>query len=81
MAEHKQDTLANFLTAALDMEDEISNSVYKDYVKAENWPKNLKPETFLEIKGYLTTLIEDTRRHRKIIAGLLEKHGQNGKSE
>lgn len=81
MADQKQDTLANFLTAALDMEDCISNSVYKDYVKAENWPKNLKPEDFREIKEYLTILIEDTQRHRKIIAGLIEKHGQNNKPE
>jgi hypothetical protein len=79
MTEHKQDTLANFLTSALDMEDEISNSVYKDYVKAENWPNTLKPEAFRQIKEYLTILIEDTRRHRKIIAGLLEQHGKHNK--
>ena len=77
MAEHKQDTMANFLTAALDMEDGISSSVYKDYVKAENWPKNLKPEAFQKIKEYLNVLIEDTRRHRKIILGLIEQHGQD----
>jgi hypothetical protein len=77
MAEHKQDTLANFLTAALDMEDEISNSVYKDYMDAKNWPKNLKPEAFQKIKEYLTVLIEDTRKHRKTIAGLIEQHDQD----
>jgi hypothetical protein len=77
MADHKQDTLTNFLTAALDMEDEISNSVYKDYINAKNWPKNLRPEVFQKIKEYLTVLIEDTRRHRKIIAALLEQHGQD----
>jgi hypothetical protein len=81
MTDHKQDTMANFLTSALDMEDQISSSVYEDYMNAKNWPKNLKPETFRQIKEYLTTLIEDTRRHRKIIAGLIEKHGQNGRSE
>ncbi|MBN1392367.1 MAG: hypothetical protein JW947_06140 [Sedimentisphaerales bacterium] len=81
MAEQKQDTLANFLTAALDMEDEISNSVYKDYVKAENWPKNLKPDAFRQIKEYLNVLIEDTQRHRKIIAGLVKQYGQNNKPE
>jgi hypothetical protein len=77
MAEHKQDTLGNFLTAALDMEDEISNSIYKDYIKAENWPKGLKPEAFRQIKEFLTILIEDTRRHRQIITGLIKQHGQN----
>jgi hypothetical protein len=81
MAENRQDTLANFLVSALDMEDEISNSIYKDYTDAENWPKTLKPEAFEKIKEYLTVLIEDTRRHRKIIATLLEQNGQGKKSE
>ena len=81
MVNHKQDTLANFLTSALDMEDEISNSVYKDYVNAKNWPKNLKPEAFQKIKEYLTVLIEDTRRHRKIILGLIKQNDQNKKPE
>jgi hypothetical protein len=77
MPEHKQDTLANFLTSALDMEDEISNSVYKDYTDAKNWPKNLRPEAFQKIKEFLTILIEDTRRHRKIIAGLIKQYDQD----
>jgi tryptophanyl-tRNA synthetase len=81
MADHKQDTLANFLTAALDMEDEVSNSVYKDYINAKNWPKNLKPEAFQKIKEYLTILIEDTQRHRKIIAGLIKQNDQDNKPE
>jgi hypothetical protein len=81
MADHKQDTLANFLTSALDMEDEISNSVYKDYINADNWPKNLKPEAFQKIKEYLTVLIEDTRKHRKIILGLIKQHDQDKKPE
>jgi hypothetical protein len=81
MADHKQDTLANFLTSALDMEDEISNSVYKDYMNAKNWPKTLKPEAFQKIKEYLTVLIEDTRRHRKIIAGLIKQNDRDKKSE
>jgi hypothetical protein len=81
MADHKQDTLANFLTAALDMEDEIANSVYKDYVNAKNWPKNLQPDVFQTIKEYLTVLIEDTRRHRKIIAGLIKQNDKDKKPE
>jgi hypothetical protein len=63
------------------MEDEISNSVYKDYVNAKNWPKNLKPEAFRKIKEYLTVLIEDTRRHRKAILGLIKQHGQDKESK
>lgn len=74
MAENKQDTLANFLTAALDMEDEISNSIYKDYMDAKNWPKGLKPEVFESIKQHLNVLIEDTNRHRATIISLTKKH-------
>lgn len=75
MAKHKQGTLANFLVSALDMEDEISNSVYKDYIKAKNWPKKLKPEAFESIKNYLTVLIEDTRKHRATVQSLIKKYG------
>ena len=75
MAENKQETLANFLTAALDMEDEISNSIYKDYMDIKNWPKKLKPEAFESIKQRLNVLIEDTKRHRAAIISLIEKHG------
>jgi rubrerythrin len=81
MADHKQDTLANFLTAALDMEDKVSNGVYKDYMNAKNWPKILNPEAFQKIKEFLTILIEDTRRHRKIITALLEQYDQDKKPE
>lgn len=76
-AGYKQKTLANFLASALDMEDEISGSVYKDYMGAKYWPKNLKPEIFQNIKQYLNVLIEDTRKHRKIILGLMQKYGQD----
>jgi hypothetical protein len=77
MAENKQKTLANFLASALEMEDEISNSVYKDYMDARNWPKNLKPDIFESIKRHLNILIEDTQRHRKIILELIKQYGQN----
>jgi hypothetical protein len=81
MADHKQDVLGNYLATALDMEDEIANSVYKDYVDAKNWPKNLRPDAFEKIKEYLTVLIEDTRTHRKTIAGLVERHDRNKKPQ
>ena len=81
MADHKQDVLGNYLAAALDMEDEIANSVYKDYVNAKNWPNNLRPDAFEKIKEFLTILIEDTRRHRKIIAGLIDQHDRNKKPQ
>ncbi|MFZ0034556.1 MAG: hypothetical protein WAK60_06170 [Sedimentisphaerales bacterium] len=73
--------LAGFLASALDMEDEISGGVYKDYIEAKNWPKNLKPEAFQSIREHLNILIEDTRRHKKTISGLIEQHGQDDQSK
>lgn len=76
-AGQKPDTLAGFLASALDMEDEISNSVYKDYMDMDNWPAGIDLNVFQEIRKHLTTLIEDTRRHRVIISGLIEKYGKD----
>ena len=76
-ASKKEKILANFLASALDMEDEVSNSVYNDYMDAKNWPKNIKPEVFQSIKRYLTILIEDTRKHRQIILELMQKYGRD----
>lgn len=73
----KPETLAGFLSSALDMEDEISNSVYKDYMDPDNWPPGLDLNLFQQIRKHLTTLIEDTRRHRTIILGLIKKYGKD----
>jgi hypothetical protein len=76
-AGNKPKILAGFLASSLDMEEEISNSVYKDYMDAKNWPKNLKPKAFQKIREHLNVLIEDTRKHRKIILGLIEQYGRD----
>ncbi len=76
----KPETLAGFLASALDMEDEISNSVYKDYMDPDNWPSGMDLDIFQEIRKNLTTLIEDTRRHRKIVLGLVQKYGKDKKT-
>ena len=68
--------LAGFLASALDIEDQINTSVYQDYLKPDNWPNNIEPEIFKTITQYLSVLIEDTRKHRKIIAVLVEKYGR-----
>ncbi len=65
------------LLSALDMEDEIAHSIYRDYMDRENWPVDLKDDNFEEIRKYLTTLLEDTERHRKIVRNLQSKLGQN----
>lgn len=69
----KQKMISRILVSALDMEDEIAHSVYLDYMDRKNWPAELKDETFEEIEGYLTTLLEDTQRHRNIIKHLQSK--------
>lgn len=76
---HRQEPkkLAGILLSALDMEDEIAHSVYRDYLDRGNWPVDLKDETFERIREYLTTLLDDTNRHRKIIRHLQSKLGGN----
>ena len=50
--------LAGYLASALNMEDEISNGVYADYLKPEDWPEQIKPEIFQKIRDRLIILIE-----------------------
>jgi hypothetical protein len=75
--EPKPETLAGFLASALDMEDEISNGVYKDYMDPDNWPAGLDLNVFQQIRKHLNILIQDTRRHRKIILGLIKQYGKD----
>lgn len=78
----KQKLISGILVSALDMEDEIAHSVYLDYLDRKNWPADLKDETFEEIQGYLTTLLDDTQRHRTMIKHLQSKLEQkDGKPE
>ncbi len=75
---HKEPkTVQGLLLSALDMEDEIAHSVYRDYMDRENWPGDLKDDIFEEIQKYLTTLLDDTERHRNIVRNLQSKLGQN----
>ena len=77
MAGKERTTVAGLLVSALDMEDEIAHSVYVDYLDRGNWPQGLKDETFEQIRKHLTTLLEDTRRHRKIVESLQAKLGHD----
>jgi hypothetical protein len=65
--------VAGLLLSALDMEDEIAHSVYQDYMDRKNWPASLKDATFEEIRKHLTTLLDDTQRHRTMIRHLQSK--------
>jgi len=73
--------LAGYLASSLEMEESISKSVYEDYMDAKNWPENLPPEIFENIKQYLSILIKDTERHRKTILSLIEKYERENQSK
>jgi hypothetical protein len=69
--------MAGFLTAALDMEDQISGGVYEDYMRPENWPPGLSEGVFAQIKSRLTTLIRDTKRHKEILQRVSKANGHD----
>ena len=75
-AHERRKTLAGYLASALNMEDEISNGIYLDYLNPRNWPGTISPETFRKIATRLTILIDETKKHRKIIAALVKDHGE-----
>ncbi|MHC4693758.1 MAG: hypothetical protein ACYS67_13530 [Planctomycetota bacterium] len=76
-SEQKPKIIAGYLASAIDLEDEVSDSVYRDYMDRAKWPADIDTDEFQEIQKYLTTLIEDTKRHRTIISGLIEKYGRD----
>ena len=65
--------ISGILLSALDMEDEIAHSIYRDYMNRENWPVEVTDEVFEEIRKYLVILLDDTQRHRTIIRALQSK--------
>ena len=73
----KQETIGGVLASALNMEDDISSGVYQDYMSRKHWPEQLDEEAFLEIRKRLTVLIEDTKKHKKILQALVKAHAGN----
>jgi len=73
--------LAGYLASALDMEERINNSIYKEYMDRDKWPRRLQPDVFETIKQFLNILIEDTQRHRKLIAVLIEKYARDRQAQ
>ena len=71
-------TIGSLLLSALDMEDEIAHSVYRDYLNHDNWPEGVKPEIFEEISKHLNFLLKETEKHRNIIINLKRKLQSNG---
>ena len=73
----RQATIGGVLTAALNMEDDISGGVYLDYLDRNRWPAQLDDDVFAEIEKRLTVLIEGIAKHRKILQALVREHGRN----
>ena len=72
----KPDAIDGVLASALSMEDEISTGVYEEYLDRQHWPERLDEGVFLEIKKRLTVLIEDTKKHKKILQALGKEYGR-----
>jgi hypothetical protein len=73
----RQETIGGMLASALNMEDDISSGVYQDYLKRRHWPEQFEEDAFLNIKRRLTMLIDDTKKHKKILQVLVREHGAN----
>jgi Mg2+ and Co2+ transporter CorA len=69
------DTIGGILALALNMEDQISNGVYEDYMRRESWPQPLDEEVLADIRQRLTTLVEDTKKHRQTLEALVGHYG------
>ncbi len=63
-------TLGHFLSSALHLEEQFSSSVYRDYLDREDWPADLNPDVFEQIRQRLTILVEDSAKHEQVLHGL-----------
>lgn len=73
----RHETIGGMLTSALNMEDEISSGVYEDYLDRRHWPAQLGDDVFVEIRRRLTVLIDDTKKHKKILQALVNEYGRD----
>ncbi len=73
----RHETIGGMLASALNMEDEISSGVYEDYLNRRHWPEQLGDDAFAEIRRRLTVLIEDTKKHKKILHALVNEYGKD----
>ena len=80
MPKDKHTTLSGFLTAALDMEDQMSRGVYREYLNRETWPDELSATDYNKITKCLNVLIKDTVKHRNTILEMINKYGKNIKT-
>lgn len=66
-------TLAGVLASALDMEDQMSHSVYREYLNRSLWPAQLSDEAFGQIKEMLTAMLNETAKHERMITTLRKR--------
>ena len=69
----KAQTVGGYLLSAIGMEEEISKSVYQDYMDPANWPKGADKKTLPKIQAYLEILIDQTEEHRSRLIKLKRK--------
>ena len=67
--------IGRFLASAMDLEEQMSNSVYRDYLERNNWPAELDTQVFEQIQKHLVYLLEDTQKHIKWIMDLFRRYG------
>lgn len=65
--------IAGFLASSLDIEDDMSDSVYGEYLSRETWPANLDERVFDMIKNLIMILIEETKEHKRAFLELENK--------
>ncbi|MDO8424738.1 MAG: hypothetical protein Q7S70_02245 [bacterium] len=65
--------VTGFLDLALDIEDQMSEDVYGEFLKRQVWPGNLEEEVFEAITTSLMILIKETEEHRLNFLSLKKK--------
>jgi hypothetical protein len=68
-----ENIIAGYIASALDIEDQVVEGIYTDYVKREAWPASMKEEAFQSIRTYLEILIKDSARHKKTVLSLQDR--------
>jgi hypothetical protein len=66
-------TVGGYLASAFDMEDQLSQEIYNDYLNRDSWPAGLDKDILEKIKEYLLILIKDTNRHKQMLLDLQKR--------
>jgi rubrerythrin len=58
----------------VDMEEQFSNSVYRNYLDPADWPADFKKEVFEKIRERLIVLIENSKKHQDVLRELSRRY-------